>query len=68
MTSLRGYLIIAGAILLAGMLIAYHPYQNPQTHLQLIDRDDYLIQFDPTTGQVWVWEKATGWHKLPKPQ
>jgi hypothetical protein len=70
MNSIRGSLIICGAIILAAILIAYHPFQKTQPHFELVVRDSgLLLQFEPATGQVWVWEKKDGqWVKLSKPQ
>jgi hypothetical protein len=57
--------MIAGAILMAGALIAYHPFLKPRPHLQLMIRDDAFVQLDPAPGQVWAltsntprWRKA----------
>jgi hypothetical protein len=69
MNSLRGHIIIAGAILLAGILIAYQPFQKPQPHLQCLISGTQILQFDSTTGQVWGWNfEAHKWVKLPKPE
>ena len=69
MNSLRGHIIIAGSILLAGFLIAYQPLQKPQPHYQCVISGNAMLQFDSTTGQTWAWGiEAHKWVKLPKPE
>ena len=56
---------------MAGILIAYHPFQKPQPHYQLIVSGSHLLLSDSTTGQVWLLNPAKReWTRLelPKPQ
>lgn len=69
MKELRGYLIIAGAILLAGILIAHRPVQSLTPHYEFMPRDDGFFLFDSTTGQVWLLNLTKPeWTRLPLPK
>lgn len=73
MKPLIGNLIVAVAILIAGLLIAYHPFQKTrprtQPHFQFSVHGATLFQFDPSTGRVWMLStKPLQWVMLPIPK